>query len=158
MYSPVALANNILQRSFAEGRQISPMKLQKILYFVASEYQKRTGEPLLAEQFQTWAYGPVSYPVYDEFRSFSRQYIDQYGMDATGSALVADERDNPTLKAVLDEVWDATKHLGAIALSEITHLENSAWDKAYQRGEAYLTHDDITNDTTYRTKLNMADR
>lgn len=52
-YSATTVANNILQRSFAERRYMSPMKLQKILYFVAFEYQKRRGRPLFSEQFLT---------------------------------------------------------------------------------------------------------
>ncbi|WP_268905973.1 hypothetical protein [Corynebacterium diphtheriae] len=39
-YSPTMIANNILSRAFADKAYITPMKLQKILYFVASEYQK----------------------------------------------------------------------------------------------------------------------
>ena len=42
MYSSTDVANNVLSRAFAEKISVSPMKLQKILYFVASEYQKTT--------------------------------------------------------------------------------------------------------------------
>lgn len=34
-YSPTRVANNILERAFKEGIEVTPMKLQKILYFLA---------------------------------------------------------------------------------------------------------------------------
>lgn len=58
-YTSTLIANNVLNRAFAEKRRISLMKLQKILYFAAAEYQKKTGQPLFSERFETWQYGPV---------------------------------------------------------------------------------------------------
>lgn len=63
MYSPTMIANNILSRSFSDKVDITPMKLQRILYFTAAEYQKATHKPLLEEPFSTWTYGPVAYSI-----------------------------------------------------------------------------------------------
>ncbi|MDY5834179.1 MAG: DUF4065 domain-containing protein [Corynebacterium glucuronolyticum] len=149
------IANNILSRAFAEKAYISPMKLQKILYFVASEYQKATKRLLLEEPFSTWAYGPVVYSVYDEFRSFSKDNIKRYARDARGDVFVIDETQDIELKVALDRVWDKTKDMGAVKLSEITHLQNSAWDKAFQDDEPVLNPADIATDNTYRVPLGL---
>lgn len=154
-YSPTMIANNILSRAFAEKAYMSPMKLQKILYFVASEYQKATKRPLLEEPFSTWAYGPVVYSVYDEFRSFSKDNIKRYARDARGDVFVIDETQDIELKVALDRVWDKTKDIGAVKLSEITHLQNSAWDKAFQDDEPVLDPADIATDNTYRVPLGL---
>ena len=152
-YSPTMIANNILSRAFAEKAYMNPMKLQKILYFVASEYQKATKRPLLEEPFSTWAYGPVVYSVYDEFRSFSKDNIKRYARDARGDVFVIDEAQDIELKVALDRVWDKTKDMGAVELSEITHLQNSAWDKAFQDDQPVLDPADIATDNTYRVPL-----
>ncbi|OWX98788.1 hypothetical protein B1A53_07730 [Corynebacterium diphtheriae] len=131
------------------------MKLQKILYFVASEYQKATKRPLLEEPFSTWAYGPVVYSVYDEFRSFSKDNIKRYARDARGDVFVIDETQDIELKVALDRVWDKAKGMGAVKLSEITHLQNSAWDKAFQDDEPVLKPADIATDNTYRVPLGL---
>lgn len=154
-YSPTMIANNILSRAFAEKAYMSPMKLQKILYFVASEYQKATKRPLLEEQFSTWAYGPVVYSVYDEFRSFSKEKIKRYARDARGNVFVIDETQDIELKVALDRVWDKTKNIGAVKLSEITHMQDSAWDKAFQDDEPVLNPADIATDSTYRVPLGL---
>ncbi|MDO5099669.1 MAG: DUF4065 domain-containing protein [Corynebacterium sp.] len=149
------IANNILSRAFAEKIFISPMKLQKILYFVASEYQKATKRVLLEEPFSTWAYGPVVYSVYDEFRGYGRSKIKRYARDAKGSAFIIDESEDLELKIALDRVWNKTKKLDAIRLSQITHLEDSAWDKAYQSDKSELDPTDISEDATYRVALGL---
>lgn len=154
-YSPTMIANNILSRAFAEKTYMSPMKLQKILYFVASEYQKATKRTLLEEPFSTWAYGPVVYSVFDEFRSFSKDNIKRYARDARGDVFVIDETQDIELKVALDRVWDKTKHKGAVELSEITHMPNSAWDKAFQADNSILNHVDIAEDMTYRVPLGL---
>lgn len=154
-YSPTMVANNILERSFRDGTYMTPMKLQKILYFVASEYQKVTGRPLLEDRFQTWTHGPVIYGVYDEFRSFSRKEIKRYARNAEGESFRIDESFDPALHECLDKVWAATQNKGAIELSKLTHMENSAWDKAYQEDKRYLSNADIAADTTYKSALGI---
>lgn len=154
-YSPTIIANNILSRSFDEKKYITPMKLQKILYFVASEYQKATRRPLLEEPFGTWAYGPVVYSVYNEFRSYGKDVIRRYAADAKGKPKIVDESSDIQLRIALDRVWEATKKLTAIELSNITHYENSAWDKAYQTDQRYLDSEDVTEDATYVDALGL---
>ncbi|WP_291474281.1 Panacea domain-containing protein [Corynebacterium sp.] len=154
-YMSTTVANNILSRTFRDNILVTPMKLQKILYFTASEYAKKTGRALLADSFQTWAYGPVVSPVYAEFRPFSKQNITRYSKDAVGKSVVVDERSDPALQAALDTVWDATKHRTAVDLSNITHLEGSAWDQAFQKEDPRLDNDAIREDRTYCGPLNL---
>lgn len=155
-YSPTVVANNILARAFAENRLVTPMKLQKILFFVASQYAKKTkGASLLETPFQTWAYGPVEYSVYDEFKSFSKTQITKYARDAAGNALVVNEAEDPYLREALDEVWAATRDKGAVYLSKLTHAEGSAWDRAYQEDRPILSDADILADNTYQEFLNL---
>lgn len=155
-YSSTNIANNILSRSFADKKYISLMKLQKILYFVASEYQKATKRSLLEESFSAWAYGPVLYSVYDEFCSFSKYDINRYARDARGLMLAVNEDHDITLKKTIDNVWDKTKNVSAIKLSKITQNPNSAWDKAFQRGDTVLNPSDIGEDTTYQEDLGIS--
>jgi uncharacterized phage-associated protein len=156
-FSPVNVSNNILRRAFDESVSVSPMKLQKLLYFVASEYGKRADAPLLAETFQPWKYGPVVRSVYDEFRSFGGGPIRAYGKDAQGKAYMADERQDSHLARALDDVWRAAKSRSAVELSRITHLPGSAWDRAY-REHRWIDAADIAADKTYEPMLGLGTR
>ena len=44
--SASVVCNNILTRAFQENIPVSPMKLQKLMYFVSCEYVKATGKEI----------------------------------------------------------------------------------------------------------------
>lgn len=153
-YSAVHVSNNLLKRAFDENVSVSPMALQKLLYFVASEYAKKTGgRQLLEENFQPWRYGPVVRSVYDEFKPFGAGSIRAFGKDAQEKAYMAAERKDPKLAEAINAVWDAAKHRSAVSLSRITHNDGSAWSKGYTRG--WMKHEDIAADYTYRADLGL---
>jgi len=154
-FDATRVCNNILKRAFDEDVPVSPMKLQKILYFVASEYAKRTGKPLLIEPFQQWQYGPVVASVYTEFKPFGGRPIRRYAKDSEGKAYMVAEDKNAELREALECVWPAVKSRGAVPLSRITHLPESAWRKAYDAGNAYIDDEDIREDSTYRARLGL---
>ena len=155
-FSPVIISNNILKRAFDEEVSVSPMKLQKLLYFVASDYAKHTGAPLLSEQFQAWDYGPVVRSVYDEFRSFGGSAIRAYAKDATGASKMVKESKNEDLRESLDRIWGKAKDVSAVRLSRITHIEGSAWYNTFQQGRSGSIPDEaLRADTTYIKELNL---
>lgn len=154
-YSAIAISNSILRRSFNDGVPITLMKLQRITYFVASEYVKKTGEPLLDEQFQQWNYGPVLRSLHDKYSAFKGNPINVYGKDAKGVGYYVDEKANLTLSEVLDSVWEKAKHLPPVTLSRITHLPGSAWRKAFLRSESVLDGKEIATDTSYEQILGL---
>ncbi len=88
--------------------------------------------------------------VYREFRGFSRSRITRYAQDATGESVLYDEDSNTVFRDVLSRVWLVTRDKSAVELSEITHCQDSAWDKAFQNYQSVLSNDDIAKDETYR--------
>lgn len=58
--TPTTVANSILRRAFGTDEHVTPMKLQKLLFFVTCLYQRYTGRRLLTESFQPWQYGPFA--------------------------------------------------------------------------------------------------
>lgn len=155
-YSPTMVSNNILTRAFAEKIDVTPMKLQKLLYFIASEYAKRTGKPLLATSFQVWQYGPVVRSVFDEFRPFSKSAIKQYGKDSTGRAYQVDLATDPDLQHVIEQVWNGAKYMNAVTLSRITHEPGSGWSRANDEGRPLISDEELKADTTYQQRLGLA--
>lgn len=143
------VANNILQRAFRDKVDVSPMKLQKLLYFVTCLYQRKTRKRLLSEPFQQWKYGPVCRSVYDEFHVFRGNPIRKYGKDSAGNMYCIDEDNNKELRKVLDFVWGMMRNMSAVALSRITHRKDSAWSKAYEKKELYIDENDMTHDCTF---------
>lgn len=63
--------NNVLRQ-----RKLTPLKLQKLLYYVQVNYLvNNNGEPLFSEPIQKWQYGPVVPNVYFEFKDNGISHI-----------------------------------------------------------------------------------
>lgn len=154
MFSPSHVSNNILRRAFNDDIAVSPMKLQRLLYFVASEYAKITGSPLLGESFQAWQYGPVVRSVYDEFHSFGGGSIRKFAKDAQGKSYRVNEKHNPALTYAIDRVWQKASNRSPVDLSRVTHLPESAWSKAYEKQE-YIDDNELARDNTYAHALQL---
>lgn len=140
---PLIISNNILNLANKDGIPITPMKLQKLLYFLYREYLKKTNEPLFSERFETWKYGPVISSVYSEFCHYRDKPIKEFYKDNKGASYKLNEERNPEFKEVLLLVWDKYKCYNGIDLSKITHREGSAWYKAWNNNFSYLDDKDI---------------
>lgn len=152
---PTTLSNNILQRAFNENIAVTPMKLQKILYFVSCEYVKTTDCELLSEDFCVWQYGPVLPSVYNEFRSFHGNRITEYAKDANGDSFVYNESTSPNLKAAIDRVWLFFKHRSGPELSRITHEDGSGWSCAFEKGHLKITKEEMKADDSYQRYMQI---
>src|SRR6185437_3205902 len=142
-FSADAVANYFLDRACAASLPVSPMKLQKLIYFAHGWHLalEKNGHPLLAENEQAWEYGPVLPSVYHEFKDFGDQPITRKATEVEfnedrglvlyepaidqEAAKFADDIEFP--KAVLNRIWNVYSPHPAVQLSEMTHEEGSPW-------------------------------
>jgi len=54
---------------------ITPLKLQKILYYAQGYYLAIHDEELFPEEFEAWAHGPVNEEIYNKYRDYGYQSI-----------------------------------------------------------------------------------
>lgn len=109
MFQATTVANTILRKASEDDAEVTCLKLQGILYFLASYYAKITNKKLFNEDFETWTHGPVLPSIYRKFGSYGAEPIKGYAKDAAGVAEFVDLQDNKTFRTVLDNVYDATK-------------------------------------------------
>lgn len=139
-----AVCNTILLKAFTEKIPVTPMKLQKLLYFTYREYlRKNNGHPLFSEQFEAWPYGPVLSSIYDEFKSFHGDPITKFAKNADGSVTIVSEQNAFDVIGAINSVWEKFKQFTGIQLSQITHQDGSAWRKAMDCGALFLKDEDI---------------
>ena len=143
MVSALNVANNILERGFSDGIDITPMKLQKLTYLVYKKYYQDTDRILFSENFEVWKYGPVIRSIYDEFKDYKGNAIKTYCEEADGSILIVNEKTSSSFKKALDKKKKKYKSYDGIPLSAMTHREGSAWYKAAKRNDVYLSDADI---------------
>lgn len=66
------IAKILINKCHILDREITNLKLQKLLYFAQGHYmQEHDGKPLFEDDFQAWAHGPVVPNVYDEYKEYS---------------------------------------------------------------------------------------
>jgi uncharacterized phage-associated protein len=138
IYSPKAIANFFLERAASAGESISPMKLQKLVYYAHGWYAGHTGQPLINEAVEAWQYGPVIPSLYHEFKRFGSAPI---GAKATEFDTVNFEfvdvppPSDESLRRFLTNVWSSYGRYTPIALSEMTHAKDGPWDLTWRSAQ-----------------------
>ena len=140
-FSPELLvANSILHRTFEEGVDVSPMKLQKLTYFLYKKFLQDTEEALFGEYFEVWQYGPVLPSLYHAYRAYRANPITDYVF--IGKPLLVADNYMP-FHTALNFVCGLYMERTGMELSKITHREGTAWHKARERNELYIADEDI---------------
>lgn len=124
MYRATDIAKYIIQKYYSEGRTVSNLKLQKLLYFVQAEFLVSKDEPCFREKIEAWDFGPVVPEVYREFKIFGGANIPVFGKPLRYGYI--EESD----KKLIDGILDDCAPYSAAALVEITHHQ-SPWKEAY---------------------------
>lgn len=149
MLNTQILANTVLMLAFEEKINVTPMKLQKLIYFIYKDFLKTTGTKLFNERFEKWKYGPVLPSIYYEFSGFKSKPIDKFARDANGSVIVIDlDYDSQVNESIL-KIWNRYKRLSGIELSQLTHSPDSAWSNAQKKGLDTLNDEDIKNEKEF---------
>ncbi len=74
-YPASAVVNYMLDNAEKYGVIITPMKLQKLLYFANGWSWAFYNKPLISDECHAWQYGPVYPSVYNAYKSFGRNEI-----------------------------------------------------------------------------------
>lgn len=129
MLSVKEIANYFIALAVSKGGKegdISPLKLQKLVYYAQGYFLAMYGEPLFSEVIQAWKYGPVVPELYREYRAFEHRSIppdtkfDRFRFDSEATRLF------------LEDVYADRGHLSAWHLSEMTHQERP-WVTTFDR-------------------------
>ena len=153
MINPLYVAHTILQRAVEENIDISPMKLQKLIYIFYKENLQMNNEKLFNEKFEVWKYGPVLSSVYEYFKRFGSKPITTYYMDTDNTFTTLDLSRNSNLNKAFEKMWELYKNLDGIYLSMLTHLKGTAWDKAKSRDNCCLDDRDIMQEFDYESEI-----
>lgn len=128
-YSAKAVANTVIEMAAQRGmRDLSPMKLQKLLFYIQSWYVKLYEQPLFDDPIERWDYGPVIRDVYNEFKTFGSSPVTSFATDALGYKPSIQDHDT-TAKALIHRIFDVYGKFSAIQLSNMTHAPESAWSR-----------------------------
>lgn len=98
----------------AEATYLTPLSLQKLLYYGQGWALEEWGTPLFGEPVEAWVNGPAVKAVWDVYQG-RRPILDEMTAPTT---LDSDTQE------LLQSVWSRYKRFSPIALSEMTHAED----------------------------------
>ena len=105
---------------FEKGHEVTPLALQKLLYFIQGISLLVFRKPLYVEDCQAWAHGPVYKSVYELFKTFKYSPIDDNRFVVFKNRFQKLTEDE---KRIIDLVMDTFGIYSAKTLERITHNE-----------------------------------
>lgn len=148
-YSAMAVANTFIRR-MKENRlaDLTPMKLQKLLYFAQGWHLEHYRVPLIDDFFARWTYGPVIPSLYHDFKEYGAGQIADYGGHIVlegGSYVkkrpIVPDEDVSTWQLV-DAIINTYGGFNGPQLSALTHLPGTAWSINGSDGSV-ITNDEL---------------
>lgn len=116
---------------FERTCEITPLALQKLLYYIQGLYMAMYKQPLYSEDCQAWVHGPVYEKVYEMFKTFRYNPIDdnRFVMFKNRFKELTDDEKN-----IIDLVLETFGMYSGKTLEKLTHGEKP-WKEAR---EGYL--------------------
>ncbi len=97
--------------------EITPLALQKLLYYAQGFYKVFMGDYLFTNDCEAWEHGPVYKKIYDKYKSFKYNFIEQY-IDFDIEDILDDDK-----KYLLDVIVKSFGYYNGKALEQMTHYE-----------------------------------
>ena len=131
--------DKIAPTAFKKLEEVTPLMLQKLLYFVQGISCVLNKKPMFTEDCQAWVHGPVYPDVYELFRDFKYNPIEDVRFAIFDKA---EEHLSKEERIVIDLVIDTFGVYGGKILEKITHSE-IPWKSARKGYEDNIPSNEI---------------
>lgn len=131
-YSSIAIANTFLSLGDKDGKKLSNMQLQKLVFIAQGYYAAITkGQQLYYHDTYAWQWGPVVPKLYKKLQKFGNGTVSEKIEDETGELAELRPEDNGF--AIVRAVWNAYKNRTAAELSALTHKPDTPWSLTWSK-------------------------
>ena len=107
----------IAEYIIAKGKEITPLALQKILYYSQGFYKAFFGKFLVEDDCQAWVHGPVYVSIYEKYKEFKSANI-LIDIDYDIEDIIVDEK-----RELLDAIIKYFGYYNGKALEKMSHYE-----------------------------------
>ncbi|MDP3992690.1 MAG: DUF4065 domain-containing protein [bacterium] len=119
---PSDVAKYYLYRASEDGELITPLKMQKLVYYAYSWVLVKNNAKLFEESLQAWPNGPVAPSLYKELKKYGSgpietDFINVNSLEELTGGIPSD------VKQTLDDVYEKYMVLPAFKLVVLTHNE-----------------------------------
>jgi uncharacterized phage-associated protein len=127
----IDVAKYFLYRASQDGELITPLKMQKLVYYAYAWTLVKNNQQLFTEKIQAWPNGPVVPSLYQALKGYGAAPIssDFLGIKSETESNELFEKFSPEIKATLDDVYEKYMTKTAFELVVLTHSEKP-WNEA----------------------------
>lgn len=129
-YDVVTIGNVIIRYGMQEGRRLTNVELQKLLYMTQLIHVGLTGNPLFLNKMEAWDSGPTIPDAYAAYREFGDKNISTVGTWEL-------ELLNPMSEIIVKNVMKQTEGMNTKDLCRITKHQDP-WMNCYKRSETRI--------------------
>jgi len=163
-YDARAVANYFLELAQRDGKLVTPMGIEKLVYFAHGWKLGVYGTPLINQRIEVLKYGPSIRDLVNEFRRFGNDPITspasvfERGPDGTFAPTFPEisKSQDPATARLIDQVWSAYKNFTAIQLSNMTHEAGSPWCKAVDNNQTFMDDESIKKYFSEQARANAS--
>lgn len=124
----LTIADIILRIAKEKDKQLTPMQLMKLTYIANGWSLAVRDKALFTNPIEAWKYGPVMPDLYHATKSFGREPIP---FDKIKGALEDLPEELEDEVEFLQKVYALYEDKSGIALSSMTHMHGTPWDKTF---------------------------
>lgn len=142
-HSAAAVANAFLRLARDEGKNLTNMQVQKLVFIAHGVHLGAYNSPLVHEHPLAWTFGPVIPSLYDQLRKYGSNHVTE-DVDAGSDVVVDGTEADDAIKAT----WEAYKNYSGGQLMRMSHVKHSPWDIVWNSpsGKFALIPDHIIKD------------
>ena len=139
MYDARCIGNEFIRRANEQGRHLTHLQIQKLVYFAHARLLVLHRQPLIDQRFQVWEFGPVAPRLYHALKHHGNQPV----LEAipVGEPTVYSSRE----AAIFGWCFKRYGYLSGGQLIAITHASDTPWSRADARGQSFISDDDIAD-------------
>ncbi len=129
-----AIANWVLDCAEADGRSLTNLAINKVLFFLHANYLVHFGRPLVTAKIEAWELGPVFREIYRAFKVFKDRSIASRITrinPSTGLTEVCKFEMQDEEIEFLREFVDTYIRMSPSALVTLSHKTGSPWDTVW---------------------------
>lgn len=125
-YNAEAVANAFLELAKRDGKRLTNMQLQKLVYIAHGWSLALLRKPLLDTDVQAWEWGPVIPKLYNRLKKYGAGYVTEL--------IPSDDTVDPDSEemSIIERVWEAYGDFNGPQLSAITHTEGTPWSLTWK--------------------------
>ncbi len=147
MYSAESVANAFLELARRNGKFLTNMQLQKLVYIAHGYSLAKLGKPLFHNNIHAFEWGPVIPNLYKTLRHYGAGEVKE--LIPTDAAPISE--DGAEME-IIREVWQDYGDFSGLQLSDLTHRKGTPWSETWRINQFGVISDELIGEH-YRQDL-----